>query len=241
MTQVIPAIDLLGGKCVRLRQGSFTAATIYDGDPVAVAEGFARAGAGLIHLVDLDGARAGFPVQADLVCRIASAVAVPVEIGGGLRSMDQIVHYLEGGVGRVVLGSAAVRDPALMNAAVRRFGERVVLGLDARDGRVATDGWTASSDRDALSLALEMSTLGLKEMIYTDIARDGMLSGPDLTGLARLVRQSGLAVVASGGIASLPDLEAVARTGARGAIVGKALYDGRIDLGEAITRLEGAS
>ena len=208
--RVIPAVDLLGGACVRLRQGRFNEAVTYGTDPVSVAWAFSLAGAKLIHLVDLDGARAGRPVQADLVRRIAAAVKTPVEVGGGLRTMVEIRAYLEDGVARVVLGSAAVKDPGLLRAAVEVYGDRVILGLDARRGRVATDGWAASTALGALDLARDMARCGLKEVIYTDIARDGMLCGPDLEGLTDLVRRSGLAVIASGGVSSLTDLEAVA-------------------------------
>ena len=237
--RIIPALDLLGGACVRLRQGSFAEAVTYGMDPTAVARAFGLAGARLIHLVDLDGARAGRPVQADLVRRIAADVKIPVEVGGGLRTMAEIRAYLDHGVARVVLGSAAVKDPGLLRAAVESYGDRVILGLDARHGRVATDGWTTSTTLGALDLARDMARIGLKEVIYTDIARDGMLCGPDLEGLADLARRSGLAVIASGGIASPADLEAAAAAGASGAIIGKAVYDGRIDLGEAIRRWEG--
>lgn len=237
--RIIPAIDLLGGACVRLRQGDFAASVTYGTDPVAVARAFSLAGASLIHLVDLDGARAGQPVQADLVRLIAASVETPVEVGGGLRTMAEIRAYLDRGVARVVLGSAAVKDPGLLQEAVGLYGARVILGLDVRRGRVAIDGWAASTPLDALDFAREMAGRGLKEVIYTDIARDGMLCGPDLEGLAGLVHRSGLAVIASGGIASLADLEAVAAAGASGAIIGKAVYDGRIDLGRAIRRWEG--
>ncbi|NLG85405.1 MAG: 1-(5-phosphoribosyl)-5-[(5-phosphoribosylamino)methylideneamino]imidazole-4-carboxamide isomerase [Firmicutes bacterium] len=235
---VIPAIDLMGGACVRLYQGEFDRATVYGRDPVAVAHRFVEAGARLIHLVDLDGARAGRPVQRKTVLAVARAVPVPLEVGGGIRSMEAIASYLEEGVARVVLGSAAVKHPALLEAAVARYGERIVLGLDARNGRVAVEGWQATSERDAVSLAKEMATMGLAEVIYTDIARDGTLAGPDLEGLARLVKESGMKVIASGGISSVDDLKAVAATGAAGAIVGKALYDGRLDLRTAILALE---
>lgn len=236
--KIIPAIDLMGGAYVRLRQGRFHEATCYGDDPVAVAIGFARAGASLIHLVDLDGARTGHPIQADLVRTIAASVTSQIEVGGGLRTLDQIAAYLEQGVARVVLGSAAVQEPALLQAAVEVYGGRVVLGIDVRAGRVAIGGWTEVSSRDALSLAREMAGLGLQELIYTDISRDGMMNGPDLTGLARLVVESGLSVIASGGISSMADLESVATAGASGAIIGKALYDGRVDLRDAILSLE---
>ncbi|MGQ9780242.1 MAG: 1-(5-phosphoribosyl)-5-[(5-phosphoribosylamino)methylideneamino]imidazole-4-carboxamide isomerase [Bacillota bacterium] len=235
---VIPAIDLMGGACVRLYQGDFGRATVYGRDPVALARGFVAAGARLIHLVDLDGARAGWPVQRETILAVAAAVPVPVEVGGGIRTMEAIASYLDEGVARVVLGSAAVKDPELLRAAVARYGERIVLGLDARAGKVAVEGWQATAEREVVSLAKEMVAMGLHEVIYTDIARDGTLTGPDLDGLARLVRETGMKVIASGGISSLADLKAVAAVGAAGAIVGKALYDGRLDLRTAIRTLE---
>lgn len=236
--RIIPAIDLLDGACVRLAQGDYGRATIYGRDPRAVAACFAQAGASLIHVVDLDGARLGRAAQAQTVLGIAKAVRVPVEVGGGVRNMADLACYLEQGVARVVLGSAALKDPPFLQQAVTRYGGRVILGLDARDGLVSAEGWTEDSRVEVLDLAREMARLGVREAIYTDIARDGMLAGPDLAGLARLVRESGLLIVASGGISSLGDLEAAAAAGAAGAIVGKALYDGRLDLRAAILRFE---
>lgn len=236
--RIIPAIDLLGGSCVRLRQGDFARATVYRNDPLQVAREFAAAGTGLIHLVDLEGAKAGRPLQARLILDLAAAIPVPVEVGGGIRTMADLEGYLGHGAARAVLGSAALKDPAFFRAAVERYGPRVVLGLDARDGMVAAEGWSEASRVDAVELAKSLADEGLTEVIYTDIARDGMLAGPDLHGLRKLVRETGLAVIASGGIATLADLEAAAAAGASGAIVGRALYDGRIDLKEAIRRLE---
>lgn len=235
--RIIPAIDLLDGVCVRLRQGDYARATVYRGDPLQAAREFAAAGAGLLHLVDLEGARAGRPLQARLVLDIAAALPIPVEVGGGIRTLADLAGYLEHGVARAVLGSAALKDPAFFRTALARYGERIILGLDARGGLVAAEGWTETSQVDAVELARSLAGSGLREVIYTDIARDGMLSGPDLQGLGRLVRETGLSAIASGGIASLADLEGAAAAGASGAIVGKAVYDGRIDLREAILRL----
>lgn len=238
--RVIPSLDILGGSYVRLRQGDFRQATRYGDDPQAAARSFADAGASLIHLVDLEGARSGWPVQSDTILAIAGSVPVPVQVGGGLRTMDQIEGYLERGVARVILGSAAVKDPELVRAAVDRYGERIVLGLDARRGLAAVEGWTESSACEAVVLAKSMAALGVREVIYTDIERDGMLSGPNLAELAKMARESGLSVIASGGISSYEDLEALAALGLSGAILGKALHDGRIDLRTAIERLEAA-
>ena len=234
--RIIPAIDLLGGACVRLSQGDFARTAVCDADPDAVAERFAKAGARLIHLVDLDGARQGRPVQAETILRIARHA--PVEAGGGLRNMAGIAAYLENGVARVVLGSAAVKNPELVREAVARYGGRVILSLDVRHGRAAVEGWTETSGMDAGELAAAIAGLGIEEIIYTDISRDGMLTGPNLAGLIHLIRETGLRVIASGGISTLADLKALAAAGADGAIIGKALYAGQIDLKQAIMEFE---
>ncbi len=234
---VVPAIDLLDGACVRLRQGAYDAAAVYGGNPLAVAREFAKAGAELIHLVDLDGARTGSALQAVLIKRIAAAVPVRCEVGGGVRSMEEIRAYLDGGLDRVILGSAAIEDPGLVRRAIDEYGPRIVLGLDARGGMAATHGWIETSDRPVLDLARQMQGLGVEEVVYTDIARDGMLAGPDLEGLKSLIRGTSLRVVASGGMSSLADLKAAAAAGAVAAIVGKAIYAGWIDLKQAVVEL----
>ena len=236
--RIIPAIDLWQGACVRLRQGDFAQTTEYSRDPVAMARGFVAAGAGLLHVIDLEGAKQGRPAQAELVLAIAAAVPIPIEVGGGLRTLEDFDFYLGHGVDRAILGTLAVKDPALAGRILERHGEKVILGVDTRGGLAATEGWTASSAVGLWPLVKRMAALGLKEMIHTDIARDGMLTGPDLESLTALVRESGLKVIASGGISSLADLEAAASAGASGAILGKSLYDGKIDLHAAIKKLE---
>ena len=237
---IIPAVDLMGGRAVRLRQGKKTAQTVYFDDPVEPAVAFARNGANLIHVVDLDGAFEGRSKNTESVRRIVEAVGpdVAVELGGGIRSIESIERCLELGINRVILGTAILKEPPLLPRAVKRFGvERIVVGLDARGGKVAIRGWEEITERDALTLAREAAEAGAVRIIYTDIATDGMLTGPNLEALKN-ISQAGLAVIASGGIATLEHVRAVSsleRLGIEGMIIGKALYDRRIALKEAIT------
>jgi phosphoribosylformimino-5-aminoimidazole carboxamide ribotide isomerase len=227
---VYPAIDLLGGRCVRLRQGDYAQATVYSDDPVAVARGFRDAGAAWIHVVDLDAARSGVPVHHALIARIRTETGLRVQTGGGVRGMDVLEAHLAAGVERVVLGTAAVKDRAFTEEALRRHGDRIAIGIDARGGEVSVDGWTAGGGVRAADFARTMEALGARTVVFTDIARDGMLGGPALDATAELVRGTGLAVIASGGIGSQADIEAVRGIGAAGVIVGKALYEGKVDL-----------
>jgi phosphoribosylformimino-5-aminoimidazole carboxamide ribotide isomerase len=229
-----PAIDLRGGRCVRLRQGDYERETVFDADPVEVARRFVAAGARRLHLVDLDGAKAGGPVQSDLVARIAAAAAVPCQGGGGIRTLATASHYAARGISRIVVGSVAVEEPELLVSLAETLPGRIVLGLDARDGRVAVRGWQETSSITARELVRRHARLPLAAVVYTDIATDGMLSGPNLAALADLIAASDLPVVASGGIAGADDLRDVARLGAAGCIVGRALYDGGLDLGAAL-------
>ncbi|MFZ4732853.1 MAG: 1-(5-phosphoribosyl)-5-[(5-phosphoribosylamino)methylideneamino]imidazole-4-carboxamide isomerase [Pirellulales bacterium] len=229
-----PAIDLRGGRCVRLRQGDYERETVFDADPVEVARRFVAAGARRLHLVDLDGAKAGGPVQADLVARIAAAAAVPCQVGGGIRTLATASHYAALGISRLVVGSVAVEEPELLVSLAETLPGRIVLGLDARDGRVAVRGWQETSSITARELVRRHARLPLAAVVYTDIATDGMLSGPNLAALADLIAASDLPVVASGGIAGADDLRDVARLGAAGCIVGRALYDGGLDVGAAL-------
>ena len=235
MFEVIPAIDLKGGQAVRLVQGDFDQATVFGDDPPAVARRWAEAGAARLHVVDLDGSIAGAPAQLEVVRAIVAAVEIPVQLGGGLRSIEHVVAAMEAGVERVILGTAAVEDPALLDAALARFGERIVGGIDARDGKVAVRGWVDTSEKDALELARDLADRGLKTLVYTDIQRDGMLQGANVEAMARMVEAvPGVKVIASGGVTDLGDLVALAEAGAAGAIVGKALYTGALDLELAI-------
>jgi phosphoribosylformimino-5-aminoimidazole carboxamide ribotide isomerase len=229
-----PAIDLRGGKCVRLRQGDYGQETVFGDDPVAMARDFVAAGARRLHIVDLDGARDGVPTQAGLVARMVTAAGVPCQLGGGIRSRDAVAAYLDAGVARVVVGSLAIERPELLEAVATEFPDRIVLGLDARDGRVAVRGWLETSAVTAVDVARRHAELPLAAVVYTDIARDGMLNGPNLRALADLMAAVTLPVVASGGVANAADIRRVAVAGAAGCIVGRALYAGAVTLDEAL-------
>ena len=229
-----PAIDLRGGKCVRLLQGDYDRETVFGEDPVALVREFVAAGARRLHVVDLDGAKAGTPVQADLVRRMVEAAGVPCQLGGGVRTRETAAAYLAAGVERVVLGSAAVERPELLDQLAGEFPGRIVLGLDARDGRVAVRGWLETSGLAAVDVARRHAELPLAGIVYTDIARDGMLSGPNFEALAGMIAATPLPVVASGGVATADDIRRVAATGAAGCIVGKALYAGAVTIPEAL-------
>jgi len=229
-----PAIDLRGGKCVRLLQGDYDKETVFGDDPVAMAERFVAAGASRLHIVDLDGAKAGQPTQADLVARIVAAAGVPCQLGGGVRKLETARRYLAAGVRRVVVGSVAIERPDLLTELAETFPDQIVLGLDARDGRVAVRGWLETSDLTALDVARRHAELPLAAIVYTDIATDGMLSGPNLPALAEMAAAVSLPVVASGGVADADDIAKVATTGCTGCIVGRALYEGTVTIAEAV-------
>ncbi len=234
---VIPAIDLRGGRCVRLFQGDYAKETVYNENPSSQAEDFAKAGASIIHLVDLDGAKAGRPVNLTAVSAICAKVAIPCELGGGIRSFGDADKVFEAGVSRVILGTVACENPKLAADFVKRYGpEKLVVGIDAKDGYVAIKGWIEKSAKLAVDLAVEMAALGVKRFIFTDIATDGALSGPNLESMARFCDLlPGCQVIASGGVSAARDLEALrllGRANLEGAIVGKALYDGRASFAE---------
>ncbi|MBA2446684.1 MAG: 1-(5-phosphoribosyl)-5-((5-phosphoribosylamino)methylideneamino)imidazole-4-carboxamide isomerase, partial [Chloroflexi bacterium] len=211
MFRVIPAIDLQGGRAVQLAQGDFERSTVFGDDPPAVARRWEAAGAELVHVVDLDGAREGGPRQLSLVGQIVRAIGVPVQLGGGLRSADDVEAAFAEGVAQVVLGTAAIEDAALLDASVERFGERIAVGIDARDGRVAIRGWRDLSDRDALGFARALATRGVRTIVYTDIVRDGMLGGPNVAATGRMVAAvPEVEVIASGGVSGPDDLLALA-------------------------------
>ena len=228
-----PAIDLRGGKCVRLLQGDYDRETVFGDDPVAMVRRFVAQGAKRLHIVDLDGAKAGQPVQADLIGRMVAAAGVPCQLGGGIRSLETAQAYAEAGVARLVVGSVAIEQPALLEELATALPGRMVLGLDARDGRVAVRGWLETSPLTAVAVAQRHEGLPLAGIVYTDIATDGMLAGPNLAALEEMIRAVKLPVVASGGIAMAEDLRQVARIGADGCIVGRALYDGGLSLADA--------
>ncbi len=235
--QLIPAIDLKDGKCVRLRQGRMVDETVFSDDPLAVADRWVEAGARRLHLVDLDGALAGFPVNADLIGRIAEAhPGIEVQVGGGLRSFEVIQTYLDVGVNYVIIGTQAVRTPSFVDDACLEFPGRIMVGLDAREGRVATDGWESVSTLTASDLARRFEDAGVDSIVFTDIGRDGMMRGSNVEATAELARAIDIPVIASGGVTGLDDVRElcqVADSGISGAIVGRALYEGSIDLAEA--------
>jgi phosphoribosylformimino-5-aminoimidazole carboxamide ribotide isomerase len=236
-----PAIDLKEGQCVRLVRGEMSQATIFNDDPAAQARRFVAAGCRHLHVVDLDGAVAGKPMNAAAVAAIIAVAGVPVQLGGGIRERATIDAWLARGVARVILGTAAVANPDLVREACRAYPGRIVIGIDARDGRVAVEGWTKASARDALDLALAFEDAGVAAIVYTDIERDGALAGVNVEATAALARALSTPVIASGGVASLADLRALkAREpdGISGVICGRALYDGRIDLAAALQVVE---
>ncbi len=237
---IYPAIDIRDGKCVRLYQGDYNKETIYGTDPVSVAKQWVDGGASWLHLVDLDGAKAGRPVNDRVISDITKSSVVPVQVGGGIRSMSDVERLLEVGVSRLILGTAAIRDQAFVKEALHRYGNKIAIGIDARDGFVATEGWLETSTVKAEALAKTLVELGATTFIYTDISRDGTLTGPNTEAILSLVQSSKASVIASGGVSSLQDLQKLARytsEGISGAIVGKALYDKRFTLREALSKL----
>lgn len=241
MMHIIPAIDLKDGLCVRLFQGDYAQATVYGTDPAQVARRWAIEGATRLHVVDLDGAKVGSPVNIGAIQSIVEAVDIPVQLGGGLRQVADIAAAFDWGVERVILGTAAVQEPDLVQQMVHRFADRIIVGVDARDGWVATTGWTQTTRIQAADLIAQMATLGIQRVIYTDIARDGTLTEPNYTAIAALVRLDGPAIIASGGIAHIDHLLQLASLQVEGAIIGRALYTGAIGLSAAIDALRGGA
>lgn len=231
---IYPAIDIRQGRCVRLLQGRFDRETVYGDDPAAVARRWQEQGASYLHVVDLDGAREGRPCNTAAVRAILAAVTVPVQLGGGLRRAADVAAALAMGVSRAILGSAAAADPALVQALCAQYGEKIAVALDARGGRVAVDGWEADSGRDAVGLAGELVAAGVRCFIYTDIGRDGTLAGVNVDATRSLAAAVGVPVIASGGVRDLADVRRLARAGLAGAIIGRALYTGAVDLAQAL-------
>jgi phosphoribosylformimino-5-aminoimidazole carboxamide ribotide isomerase len=234
---IYPAIDMRGGKCVRLLQGDYGKETVYGDSPVEMAALFAGQGAEWIHMVDLDGAKEGKRVNDRFVVEVAKQLPVKVQIGGGIRTEDDIVYYLENGVARVILGSAAIADPPFVKEMLKKYGERIAIGIDARDGFVATEGWLNTSNVKATDLGKELAAAGAQTFIFTDIATDGTLSGPNVAAVVEMARATGKQVIASGGVSSLEDLVSLqkyADDGVIGVIVGKALYTKQFTVAEAL-------
>lgn len=237
--KLYPAIDIKNGQCVRLQQGVFEATTVYSSEPFQIAKQFEQSGAKFLHIVDLDGALQGMGANDEALEEIIKNVTIPLEIGGGIRTMQDIERRLSMGVTRVILGTKAVESPEFVKEAILRFGaDKIVIGIDAKDGMVAIKGWETISNVDAVTLALSMKDLGVRTMIYTDISKDGMLCGPNLVQTARMVEATGLEIVASGGVSSMEDLEQLEKIGVEGAILGKAIYEKRVDLKVAAARFQ---
>ena len=229
---LFPAIDLKNGQCVRLEQGDMARATVFNLDPAAQARSFAAQGFEYLHVVDLDGAFAGKPINAHAVEAMLRAVSIPLQLGGGIRDLDTVEAWLAKGVARVIIGTAAVRDPELVKGAAKKFPGRVAVGLDARDGKVAVEGWAETSEVTALEIARRFEDAGVTAIIFTDIARDGLLKGLNLDASIALAERISIPVIASGGLASIEDVKALLAPRANklaGAIAGRALYDGRLD------------
>lgn len=239
---LLPAIDLKQGKCVRLKQGDMAQVTVFNDIPAAQAESFAAQGAEWIHIVDLDGAFAGKPVNAQAVENILKAVDVKIELGGGIRTLETIKMWLEKGVARVILGTIALRDPDFVRKACREFPGQIAVGIDAKDGFVAVEGWAEKSEMLAVDLARQFESAGVAAIIYTDVARDGVLQGPNLTATVQLARSVSTPVIVSGGISSLDDLKACKKeeqNNIAGVIAGRAVYDNRFTVREAVRLLKG--
>jgi len=235
---ILPAIDIKGGQCVRLYQGDYAQVTTYDAEPVQVAQRWQSAGASWLHVVDLDGAAAGHPVNVEVIRRMRAGTSLRIELGGCMRLLAHMQQMFDLGIDRVILGTVALTDRALLEETLARWGERIAVGLDARNGRVAIAGWRETSQVQAASLAVELSASGVQRFIYTDIARDGALKGPNLEGLRQIQQVITCPLIASGGVASLDDLRSLAALGIEGTIVGKALYTGDVDLAKAIQEIE---
>ncbi len=236
--QIYPAIDIKDGKAVRLVQGNFDEVTVFNDNPAEAAKAWAEAGATYIHIVDLDGARYGKSFIIDVLKEISSKYDIPVQTGGGVRTLDDVTARIEAGADRVIIGTAAVKNPELVKEAVKLYGDKIAVGVDAKDGMVAIKGWEEVSDVTAVDLCLKMKGFGVKTVIYTDISKDGMMSGPNIESTKELIEKTGMDIIASGGVSQMKDLENVNAINAQGVIIGKALYNGAIKLSEAIDKFE---
>ncbi|MBM7648754.1 phosphoribosylformimino-5-aminoimidazole carboxamide ribotide isomerase [Bacillus ectoiniformans] len=238
---IYPAIDMRGGKCVRLTQGDYNQETVYGDSPFDMAKSFVDQGADWIHMVDLDGAKDGKRINDRFVIEAAQKLDAKVQIGGGIRTEEDVKHYLDQGVDRVIIGSLAVSNPELVKEWLKKYGEKIAIGLDAKDGYVATHGWLETSSLKAVDLGKELAGAGAKTFIFTDIATDGMLSGPNIEAVAELAKATGASVIASGGVSSIEDLQNVKKyesDGVSGVIVGKAIYSGKFTVSEALKEVK---
>lgn len=237
---IYPAIDMRGGKCVRLLQGNYENETVYGDSPFLMAKQFADSGAEWIHMVDLDGAKAGKKINNEHVLRVAKELSVKVQVGGGIRSAEDVAYYLENGVDRVILGSAAISNPSFVKNMLNEHKEKIAIGIDARGGFVATEGWLNTSEVKATDLALQLAEAGAQVFIFTDISKDGTLSGPNVEAIGELAELTGKEVIASGGVSSLADLEELKSDSRQiaGAIIGKALYTGQFSLEDALKKVK---
>jgi len=231
---IYPAVDIKDGRCVRLVQGRFDRETVYGDDPVEIAEKWASMGSKWLHVVDLDGARSGFSKNRTIIAGIVKKVRIPVQTGGGMRTIDDIDEVIALGAARVVLGTAAVKNPEILKKSIDKYGERIAVGIDAKNGKVAVDGWETLSEHTAVEFAKIVEQLGVSVIVYTDISTDGMLEGPNLKAVEKMVGSVGIDVIASGGVSSITDLINLKNTGAAGVITGKAIYTGAIDLTHAL-------
>ena len=241
--EIIPAVDIRGGRCVRLDQGDYERETVFADDPVAVAQRWEKAGARRLHVVDLDGARDGKPQNEDVIRRVIEAVSVAVQVGGGVRDISVIDRYVKAGADRVAMGTAAVKDQTMLVNAVSLFRERIIVGVDARDGMAATEGWWETSAVRALDLIQQLSEFGVERIFFTDISRDGMLGGPNFLAIQEVVEHaaglpSPMAVIASGGVSTVEHLKRLRLIGVEGVIIGMALYTGALDIAEALAAAE---
>lgn len=232
---IYPAIDIMDGRCVRLTQGDFNRKTVFEGKPVDIAKSWEAQGAQALHVIDLDGARIGKPQNTAVIAEIIKSVAIPVQVGGGLRSEADIIRLFEEGAAKTIIGTSAIQDEALLETAFKKYRDKVIISIDAVNGFVAVNGWVNMSQVSAYSFAKKAREKGLREFVYTDISRDGMQRGPDFTGIERMMSIEGTRLIASGGIKDVKDLERLKNAGVYGAIIGKSLYDGSLKLEAALT------
>ncbi len=232
--EILPAIDIKDGNCVRLLKGDFATVEKVAADPLLTAQRFEKSGATLLHMVDLDGAKDAVPRNREVFLRVAQNTSLKIEVGGGIRSMDTVDFYLSNGIERVILGSAAIKNPQFVAEAVQKYGERIAVGIDAKNGKVAAEGWLDDSEVDYLELARQMEQLGVRYIIFTDISKDGTLAGPNLVQLDAINKAVSCNIIASGGICNIEDIEALKKLGVYGAICGKSLYKGTLELEAAL-------